>query len=61
MIELSACPFCGKRRAQVKHSPRWGYFVSCACTAVGPGRNTKDGAASAWNERVEPVQGRLEL
>lgn len=56
---FEACPFCGKRDAVVKSSRNWGYFVSCKCTAVGPGRNTKDGAIAAWNTRVEPIQGRL--
>ena len=54
-----ACPFCGKRDAQVKHSRNWGYFVSCSCTAVGPGRGSRQGAIDAWNNRPEPVQGRL--
>ena len=59
MSELDPCPFCGRQSAQVKHSPRWGYFVSRTCTAVGPGRNTRDGAIDAWNTRLEPIQGRL--
>ena len=59
--ELEYCPFCGKRRAHVKHSRQWGYFVSCECTAVGPGRNTVSGAINAWNTRPEPEQERLPL
>ena len=59
MGEMSAYPFCGKSSQTVKFSGRWGYFVSCKCTAVGPGRNTKDGAIGAWNTRPEPEQGRL--
>ena len=58
-VDCGPCPFCGKQDAQVKHSPRWGWFVSCSCTAVGPGRGSKEGAIEAWNERAEPVQGRL--
>ena len=58
-IERKACPFCGKDATEVKHSGNWGYFVRCKCTAVGPGRNTKEGAIEAWNTRVEPLQGRL--
>lgn len=48
------CPFCGKYQARVKHSGRWGYFVACRCTAVGPSRPTVDGAIGAWNTRQEP-------
>ena len=59
MSELESCPFCGKQRAQVKHSPKWGYFVACQCTAVGPGKSSKKGAVDAWNTRIEPIQGRL--
>ena len=54
-----SCPFCGMQDAQVKHSSRWGWFVSCSCTAVGPGRGSKEGAIEAWNSRPEPMQGRL--
>ena len=57
----TACPFCGKRNAQVKHSGRWGYFVSCSCTAVGPGRGGRDGAVDAWNTRMKPEQAMLDL
>lgn len=59
MMGTDACPFCGRQAAQIKHSPRWGWFVSCACTAVGPGKDSKEGAVKAWNTRVEPIQGRL--
>lgn len=58
-IDYEACPFCGRRDAEVKHSPRWGYFVSCSCTAVGPGKASRDGAIEAWNHREAPIQGRL--
>ena len=55
-----ACPFCGRVGAQeVSHSPRWGYFVRCACHAVGPSSGSRQGAIDRWNERPEPVQGRL--
>lgn len=60
MTELrKACPFCGKRDAQVKHSPRWGWFVSCRCAAVGPSAGSKQGAIDAWNRRPEPEQPSL--
>lgn len=59
--DYEACPFCGKRDARCKHSPRWGYFVACSCNATGtPAGNTK-GAWDKWNARPEPMQGRLEL
>lgn len=61
MKTLDYCPFCGERRAHVKHSRMWGYFVACDCTAVGPGRATVAEAVDAWNERPEPKQGRLAL
>ena len=54
-----ACPFCGKRNNQVKHSGRWGWFVSCQCAAVGPSAGSKQGAIDAWNRRVEPEQPSL--
>ncbi|VEH01097.1 restriction alleviation protein, Lar family [Slackia heliotrinireducens] len=61
MTELKACPFCGKQTATVKHSRNWGYFVSCQCTAVGPGRATAQAAKDAWNKRTEPAQAVLPL
>lgn len=55
-----ACPFCGKRDMQeVSHSPRWGFFVRCVCHAVGPSSGSYQGAIDAWNNRPEPIQGRL--
>ena len=60
-VTKRACPFCGEQTAVVKHSIRWGYFVSCGCTAVGPGRDSRAGAIRAWNTRTEPAQGVLEL
>ena len=56
------CPFCGRRDAQeVAHSARWGYFVRCVCHAVGPSSGSRQGAIDGWNNRPEPMQGRLEL
>ena len=49
-----ACPFCGKASQTVKFSGRWGYFVSCKCTAVGPSRRTREAAVEAWNSRPKP-------
>ena len=55
-----ACPFCGRVGAQeVAHSQMWGYFVRCACRAVGPSSGSYQGAVDGWNTRPEPVQGRL--
>ncbi|MBR2683771.1 MAG: Lar family restriction alleviation protein [Atopobiaceae bacterium] len=48
------CPFCGERDYTVKFSGRWGYFVSCKYTAVGPSRRTREAAIEAWNTRREP-------
>lgn len=59
--ELLPCPFCGGTEQRVKSSGRWGYFVSCSCCAVGPSAKSKDEAIIAWNCRMEPKQGRLEL
>lgn len=61
--ELAPCPFCGERRAIVKRSGRWGYFVSCACAAVGPNGASRKEAVERWNARVAtvPVQGRLPI
>lgn len=55
------CPFCGKNDATVKHSPRWGWFVACACKATGTPAGSKEGAIANWNRRAEPAQERLEL
>lgn len=51
---MDHCPFCGRHDAKVKFSGRWGYFVSCRCTAVGPSRKTRDAAIGAWNTRRDP-------
>lgn len=48
------CPFCGGYAQTVKFSGRWGYFVSCRCSAVGPSRRTREAAIEAWNESCEP-------
>ena len=48
------CPFCGNYSAKVKYSGKWGYFVSCRCTAVGPSRKTSQAAVEAWNTRRQP-------
>ena len=48
------CPFCGSHNATVKFSGKWGYFVSCRCTAVGPSRKTREAAIEAWNTRRQP-------
>lgn len=59
--KLMPCPFCGGNAQKVKSSGRWGWFVSCACAAVGPSAESRDEAVRVWNRRVEPRQGRLEL
>ena len=41
------CPFCGGNQQRVKHSGRWGWFVSCSCAAVGPSSETRDEPAGA--------------
>ena len=56
---LLPCPFCGGNQQRVKHSGRWGWFVSCSCAAVGPSSGTREDAVARWNERREPVQQRL--
>lgn len=58
--ELKPCPFCGGIAQKVKSSGRWGWFVSCACAAVGPSSDSREDAIRAWNRRTEPLQGRLE-
>ena len=50
--------------AKVKHSGRWGWFVSCQCAAVGPSAESRQEAIERWNARLEPsgpVQERLEI
>ena len=54
--ELKPCPFCGQQQAKVKHSSRWGWFVSCQCAAVGPSSESREAAIDAWNTRPEPAQ-----
>lgn len=61
MSELKPCPFCGKTDARIKHSSRWGWFVSCQCAAVGPSSKDRKSAILSWNTRPEPIQGRLDL
>ena len=58
---LKPCPFCGGERQRVKSSGRWGWFVSCECAAVGPSAGSREEAVERWNDRREPVQGRLDL
>lgn len=57
--KFEPCPFCGGTDVVMKHSGRWGYFVACNCTAVGPGRNTFSDALDAWNTRLRPRRERL--
>lgn len=57
MSDREPCPFCGGSNTTVKFSGKWGYFVSCRCTAVGPSRKTRDAATAAWNTRREPPKG----
>ncbi len=59
--ELKPCPFCGGSMQKVKSSGRWGWFVSCACAAVGPSADSRTEAIRAWNRRVKPRQMRLEV
>ena len=56
-----ACPFCGRvDRLEIKSSKNWGHFVRCAnCKAVGSSAGSREGAIAAWNNRPEPIQGRL--
>ena len=61
MEAISACPFCGGSKQRVKSSGRWGWFVSCECAAVGPSAGSRDEAIRAWNTRVEPKKGRLDI
>lgn len=55
------CPYYGCTEQTVKHSKRWGWFVSCRCGAVGPSAGNEQCAIAAWNMRNEPKQARLEL
>ena len=55
------CPFCGGQALRVKSSARWGWFVSCACHAVGPSSDGREGAIDAWNTRRPPRQSRLSI
>lgn len=48
---LLPCPFCGSNCQTVKHSGRWGWFVSCECAAVGPSGTSKQDAIELWNGR----------
>ena len=57
--DLLPCPFCGGNRQRVKHSGRWGWFVSCSCAAVGPSFVTREQVVARWIERREPAQQRL--
>ena len=63
MNELKPCPFCGC--LSMIHREGSGYHVRCnydrICGAIGPWKNTKEGAITAWNQRAtteqEPVGG----
>ena len=57
--DLEPCPFCGVRNAVPRSSGRWGWFVSCACNAVGPNAGSREGAIKAWNTRRPPSQPSL--
>lgn len=64
MEELKPCPFCASTQQTVKHSGRWGWFVSCECAAVGPSARSKAEAVERWNNRPtwpdgEKVEPRL--
>lgn len=58
---LRPCPFCQSTNQRIKHSSRWGWFVSCECAAVGPSARSKEEAIERWNGNEQPAQGRLEL
>ncbi len=49
--KLLPCPFCGSGKQTVKHSARWGWFVSCECAAVGPSADSRQLAVDRWNSR----------
>ena len=57
--DYEACPFCGRRDAVCKHSPRWGYFVACKCKATGTPAGSESGAWKNWDKRSEPIQERM--
>lgn len=57
--DYEPCPFCGKRKAQVKQSRNWGWFVACQCNATGTPAGSKEGAIANWNRRPLPEQERL--
>lgn len=60
-VKFVPCPFNGCTSQRVKSSGRWGWFVSCACGAVGPSADSREGAIEAWNRRSEPRQMMLEV
>ena len=58
--DYEPCPWCGRRDMELRHSLQWGCFVRCPhCNAVGPNKNTPEGAKAAWDRRAEPLQGRM--
>ena len=57
MVELLPCPFCGSVNQTVKHSGRWGWFVSCGCAAVGPSADSRQSAIDKWNSRKSHQYG----
>lgn len=52
--EIIYCPFCSGFEQRVKHSSRWGWFVSCRCGAAGPSSHTREEAIELWNTRGVP-------
>lgn len=56
-VELLPCPFCGSAKQTVKHSARWGWFVSCECAAVGPSADNRQSAIDRWNSRKSHQYG----
>lgn len=56
-VELLPCPFCGSVKQTVKHSARWGWFVSCECAAVGPSAANRKQAVGKWNSRKSHQYG----
>ena len=57
MDKLIPCPFCGSTKQTVKHSARWGWFVSCECAAVGPSAGNRQSAIDRWNSRKSHQYG----